>query len=175
MILFGALFAVFSHRLRQGTVFADPYLWHAVVFATVFNVAVVWAIRLYPDWMWMYFLKDSHNTPSEYVYLFVFLYYFPVIFGFYLGRDLRRVSFLFWLFFMAGLIAVEAWLILKLFDRYAVLGTNEAYLSGKAISLFGPENPLSLVMNGAVGVMIVYFLVVAFFYRRSEKKKLAGR
>lgn len=169
MILFGALFAIFSRNDRQGTVFSNGYFWHGVVFTTIFNVPVFYAAFKFPDWMWMYFLENSYNTPSELAFIFLFLYYLPYTLGFYLGRDLKRFSIPLWFLFLLSQIGAEVWLIGRLFARYSVIGTREEFFSGKAVSLFGPDNPIALVMNSAVAVMIAYFLLVVFFYRRHNK------
>lgn len=169
MILFGAIFAIFSKNDRQGTVFSDGYFWHGVVFTTIFNVPVVYAICQYPDWMWMYFLENSHNTKLELIYIFIFLYYLPYTLGFYLGRDLKRFSIPFWFLFILSQIGAEVWLIGRLFDRYSVIGTREEFLKGQAAALFGPDNPIAFVMNSSVAAMGVYFLVVVIFYRRKNK------
>jgi hypothetical protein len=169
MILFGALFAVFSKNDRQGAVFSDGYFWHGIVFTTIFNVPVVYAVFKYPDWMWMYFLENSHNTPLELIYIFLFLYYLPYVLGFTLGRDLKHFSVPLWFLFLLSQIGTEVWLIGRLFARYSVIGTREEFLSGQAVALFGPDNPIALVMNSSVAVMIAYFLLVVFFYRRPNK------
>jgi hypothetical protein len=170
MLLFGALFALFSDALRQHSVLTDPYLWHALIFASIFNIAVFYALHLFPDWMWMYFRDDSSNTRHELIYLFVFLYYLPVIFGYYLGRDLKRVSLFFWFLFILFLALAEAWLIWHLYDRYSVIGTNQEFASGTAISLFGPQNPMSTVMNGSIGGMVVYFIFVIVLYKKRPRR-----
>ncbi len=170
MILFGVLFSFFANPKRQASVLTDPFLWHCFVFTTIFNAAVLYAIKHYPDWMWMYFLEDSKNTVPELIYLFVFLYYFPVIFGYFLGRDIRRVSLLFWFVLILLLIAAEVWIVMHLFGRYSVVGTQVDYLFGNGVPLFGAESPLSTVMNASVGGMVVYFFFVVYLYRKRQKR-----
>lgn len=167
MILFGALFSLLSQS-AQTPFYKESAFWHGLVFTSIFNVAVVYAILFYPDWMWMYYLEDSRNTLGELVYLFVFLYYLPYLLGYYLGRDLRHKNWMLCLALIGSMAVVEVWLVIHLFDRYAVIGTREQYLAGKAISLFGPDNPIGFVMNGSVVVMILYFIGAVILYRRQR-------
>lgn len=169
MILFGALFSLFSDPGRRCSVFSEGYFWHGVLFSSLFNVAVLYAAIHYPDWMWGYFLTDSANTTGELVYLFVFLYYLPYALGYYLGRDLKRFSWVLTVGLCLVMAAVEGWLIYHLFDRYSVIGTRGDFLAGKAVSLFSPDNPIGPVMNGAVVLMIIYFLILAFSYRKKRR------
>lgn len=169
MILFGALFAIFERTDFRRSVWSSRFFWHGVVFATIFNLAVAYAIWKYPDWMWMYFPEDSRNTAIELVYLFVFLYYLPYALGFYLGFDIKNRSFVLWLAFLAALAGSEAWIVSRLFDRYSVIGTRAEFEGGAAVSLFSPENPIGPVMNGAVALMIAYFIAVAYRHRQSRK------
>jgi hypothetical protein len=170
MLLFGALFSLFSRPLSGKSIFADIYLWHGLIFTTIFNSAVIYAALYYPDWMWMYFLEDATNTPAELVYLFVFLYYMPYLLGFYLGRDFKRISLSATYFFILALGLTEAWIIRLLFDRYSVIGTNSEFQMGQAVSLFGPDNPIGLIMNASVGVMCVYFILVLFLFRHQRNR-----
>lgn len=173
MLLFGALFAAFENVDFRRSIFSSVYFWHGVVFASIFNVAVIYAIIHAPDWMWMYYLTDVKNSPQELVYIFIFLYYLPYALGFYLGLDLKRMGMGLWLLLVLSLGGAEAWIIIHLFDRYAVVGTTQEYLEGTAISLFSPDNPLGPVLNGSVALMIIYYLVVAFLSRRRKKLTLS--
>lgn len=167
LILFGVLFSLFTRKEGgEVSVFSSRYFWHGLVFATIFNGAVVYAIIKYPDWMWMYYLEDSSNSPLELIYIFIFLYYFPYILGFYLGRLLVFKGKRLWLLLAGFLLAWEGWIVFHLFDRYSVVGTREEFLSGTAVSLFSPENPVGMAMNVSVGLMVVYYLVVWWLYRR---------
>lgn len=116
----------------------------------------------------MYFVEDSQNSVLELIYIFIFLYYLPYALGFYLGYDIKNRSKSLWASFAVFLIAAEIWVVCHLFDRYLVVGTREAYLNKTAISLFDPANPLGPVMNGSVGVMIIYFFLVFFRWRRTR-------
>lgn len=173
MMLFGGLFAVLEGPDTRRSIFASSYFWHGLVFTTVFNVAVVYAIRFYPDWMWMYFLPDSHNTKAELIYIFAFLYYLPYALGFYLGYDLKRIGLFLWMIFMLALVGAEVWIVSHLFNRYSVVGTNEEFLQGTAVSLFSPQNPMGPVMNGSVVVMVLYFIGVLFLSRRRKRSGLS--
>ena len=173
MLLFGALFALFtSKEVPGGSIFSSRYFWHGLVFTTLFNAVVFYSALKFPDWMWMYFLENSRMGGVTLAYLFLFLYYIPYAAGFYLGRDAVRRGFFFWLVLALLFVVAEIWLVWKLFDRYSVIGTRTEYLEGKGISLFSPENPIGLYMNGTVGLMIIYYLWVAWHYRRSQKKSL---
>ncbi len=174
MILFGALFAYFGDLRKPSALFYNVYFWHGLVFTTIFNVAVVYSALTYPDWMWMYFLEstDAQNSLSELLYLFLFLYYLQYVFGFMLGQELKKLSTMLWGIFVGLQILAEAWLIVHFFDRYRVIGTRDEFLAGSAVSLFGPDNPISLVMNGSVVVMILYFIVVASRFKK-RKSRLA--
>lgn len=171
MMFFGALFALFTRKESvRGSVFSSAYFWHGLIFTTLFNAAVFYAALQFPDWMWMYFLEDSRNSPVELIYLFLFLYYLPYILGFYLGHLLVLKSRGLWLLFALFLLGWEGWLIVRLFDRYSVVGTRQDYLNGTAISLFSPQNPIGIVMNLAVGLMILYYLVVSWHYLRKYRR-----
>lgn len=172
MILFGALFAVFERNDRKHGVLSSAYFWHGLVFTTVFNVAVVYAILFYPDWMWMYFLPDSQNSLSELVYIFVFLYYLPYALGFYLGFDCKKKGIGLWLLWMAFLAGAEVWIVTRLFDRYALVGTNQDFINKTGVSLFSPDNPIGPIMNGALVVMALYLLFVLFLRRRQKRRPL---
>lgn len=171
IMLFGALFSLFT-RNEGGrlSVFSSRYFWHGLVFTTIFNGAVIYAIIKFPDWMWMYFLEDSTNSLIELIYIFIFLYYIPYILGFYLGHLLIVKSKAWWLGLSLFLLGWEAWVVLHLFDRYSVVGTREQFLNGTAVSLFSPENPVGLAMNLSVGLMVVYFIGVWWFYRKRKKE-----
>lgn len=172
MLLFGSLFAIFERSDYRGSVFGSRYFWHGVVFTTIFNLAVAYAIFKFPDWMWMYYREDARNTFAELVYIFFFLYYLPYALGFYLGFDAKNRSFALWAGLLILFAAAEAWIVWKLFDRYSVIGTREEFLNGTAVSLFGPQNPIGLVMNGSVGLMIVYYAAVVMWYRKSKRNRL---
>lgn len=169
LIFFGVLFAIFDRSERGNLiVFRSSYFWHGFLFSTIFNVAVVYAIIRFPDWMWMYFVEQSRNNFWELIYLFVFLYYLPYILGFYLGRVVLLKGLKWWgitLLFFAGW---EVWLIAHLFDRYSVIGTRTDFLEGKGVSLFSPANPIGPVMNLSLGAMAVYFIVLVV---HSKKRK----
>lgn len=167
MLLFGSLFSLFERQGFGRPLYCSRYFWHGVVFTTIFNVAVFYGILKFPDWMWMYFLEDSRNSAAELVYIFVFLYYLPYALGFYLGYDFKNRSKALWAGFAVFLAASEIWIVLHLFDRYSVVGTRQEYLAKTAVSLFAP-NPLSPVMNGSVAVMVVYFLVVFFRWKKTR-------
>ncbi|MCP5465002.1 MAG: hypothetical protein H7A33_08270 [Deltaproteobacteria bacterium] len=170
MILFGALFALFSRQNSVRSVFSDKAFWHGVVFTTLFNVAVVYAIVFYPDWMWMYFLEDGRNSWDEIIVIFILLYYLPYCLGYYLGRDLKRLSPVFPVLLLISMALAELYLVVKLFDRYAVIGSTFEYKAGTAISLFAPENPIGPVMNGAVAAMVIYFFAFWYWNRKQSKK-----
>ena len=123
----------------------------------------------------MYFVENARNTPLEIAYIFLFLYYLPYAFGFYLGNDAIRFSKITWGLILLFLAATEAYLIQHLFNRYSVIGTRAEFLSGTAISLFSPANPIGLVMNGSVAAMVVYFLGVLFFKLRRAQKCNSSR
>lgn len=172
MLLFGSLFAYFERTDYRGSVLGSRYFWHGVVFATLFNLGVAYAVATYPDWMWMYYREDSRNTPSELAYLFIFLYYLPYTLGFYLGFDAKNRSFALWFGLLAFFAAAEGWLIWKLFDRYSVIGTREEFLNGTAVSLFGPDNPIALAVNGSVVLMVFYYILVSMWHRKSKRNRL---
>ena len=172
MLLFGALFSLFASPLHRTVIFKEPFFWHGVIFTSIFNVAVVYAVVHFPDWMWMYYLQDARNTLPELVYLFAFLYYFPFALGFYLGRDLKRYSIVIWAAFVVVLMATEAWLVLVLFDRYSVIGTRAEFLLGEALPLFGPDNPIGPVMNGSVVGMVLYFILCLILFRRGIRRDI---
>ncbi len=169
LMLFGVLFAIFT-KSEGGNlmVFKSPYFWHGVLFSTIFNVAVVYAIVYYPDWMWMYFLEQSRNSLVELVYLFIFLYYLPYVLGFYLGRMALIKGLKWWLGALLFFAGWEVWLVAHLFDRYSVIGSRNDFFEGKALSLFGPENPIGPVMNSSLGVLAVYFIVLVIFYKKRK-------
>ncbi len=169
MMLFGFLFTRFKEASGDSSVFKSRYFWHSLIFATLFNVAVVYAIIKYPDWMWMYYVENSHNTLPELIFIFIFLYYAPVVLGFYIGHDLAKRGLVSWLLGLVFLIASEAWIISHLFDRYSHIGTNAEFQNGTALSLFSPQNPIGPVMNGSVGLMVVYYLLVLWCYRKKSK------
>jgi len=169
MLLFGTLFSLFSNPNSQRSIFTESYFWHGLVFTTIFNVAVVYAIIHYPDWMWMYFVENSSNTLVEILYIFAFIYYLPYVLGYYIGRDLKKKSWVLTLGCCVLLAAVEGWIIVHLFERYSMIGTKEEFLNGKAISLFSPDNPIGAVMNGSVAIMVVYFFVVLFLYKKRNR------
>lgn len=169
-MLFGVLFALFTRNEGgRRSVFSSPYFWHGIIFSTIFNGAVIYAIVRFPDWMWMYFLEDSTNSLIELVYIFIFLYYVPYILGFYLGRLLVLKGKRWWLLLALFLLGWEAWIVLHLLDRYSVVGTRQQFLDGTAVSLFSPENPVGTAMNMSVGLMVIYYLAVWWWYRKRSK------
>lgn len=169
LMLFGVLFSVFAGKETRGLcVFKSSYFWHGLIFSTIFNIAVVYAIIRFPDWMWMYFLQESRNTLFELVYLFIFLYYFPYLLGFILGCSFLEMGKMAWMAFVLFLVGWEGWLIAHLFERYSVVGTRDEFLNGTAVSLFSPQNPIGPVMNASVGLMIVYYGVVWWRHRKKR-------
>jgi hypothetical protein len=168
MILFGLLFSILEERDYRDSIFKSAYFWHGVVLSTIFNAAVVYAAIYYPDWMWMYYVSESLSLEA-YVYLFFFLYYLPYVLGFALGVEALRASRALWGFWALLMVAAEVWLVLTLWDRYSVVGTAEQFASGTAVSLFDPNNPLSLVMNISMLVMGAYY---AFLLFRRRKKRI---
>ena len=113
-------------------------------------------------------LKFSDVT--NYAFIIRSIVAFAVIFGYFLGRDIRRVSLLFWFVLILLLIAAEVWIVMHLFGRYSVVGTQVDYLFGNGVPLFGAESPLSTVMNASVGGMVVYFFFVVYLYRKRQKR-----
>lgn len=160
MLLFGALFAILTRR-GDGhfSVFSDAAFWKGIAFATIFNAAVLYAAIVYPDWMWMYFLEEPRMGFWPLLYLFLFLYYLPYILGFYLGRVVIGRGLIAWIVFCLFCLVWEAWLMATLYDRYAVVGTREEFLSGTALSLFSPSNRMGMILNGSVAVMVIFYLV----------------
>lgn len=169
MLLFGCVFALFSREPLGRFVFVDAYFWHGLIFVSIFNIVVIVSALRFPHWMWMYFLDKPKHTPLELVYIFLFLYYLPYALGYYLGRDLKRLSLIWGYFFILFMAATEAWLIWQLFDRYSVIGTWQEFQAGQAVSLFGSQNPLKNLMNGCLGSMVFYFMIVVFYYRRENQ------
>ena len=169
MILFGALFALFSDRTKRSFFLLDPFLWHALLFSSFFNIAVIYSWFKFPDWMWMYFVEGTNPSILEIGYIFIYLYYLPCILGYVFARELKSYSSVLWGIFMLFLALSEAWLIYDLFDRYSVVGTHEQFLAKTAVSLFDPANPLSFVMNGSVALMVIHFVAVVYFQRKKKR------
>ena len=167
-MLFGVLFSLLTRKESAGvSVFSSHYFWHGLVFSTLFNAIVLYSTLKFPDWMWMYFVEAPQLGMFDLAYIFFFLYYLPYGTGFYLGRDLlKRYKSAVWLLILF-LMAVEAWVVWKLFDRYEVIGTRQQFLDGTAISLFSPQNPIGPVMNGGVALMIIYYLTLWWKSRRN--------
>lgn len=117
----------------------------------------------------MYFIEGIELGVVGLIYIFIFLYYVPYIAGFVLGRCLARRSLLLgWVLFLF-FVGWEVWIVHYLFDRYSVIGTKSDYLNGTAISMFSPENPIGLISNVTVGVMIIYLLFVWWCHRKRLK------
>lgn len=169
MLLFGCVFALFSRKPVGRFVFADAYFWHGFIFISIFNIVVFVSALHFPHWMWMYFLDKSQHSVLELIYIFLFLYYFPYALGYYFGRDLKRLSLVWGFLFILFMAVTEGWLIWQLFDRYSVIGTLQEFQAGQAVSLFGPQNPLKNLMNGCLGLMIFYFMIVVFYYRQENQ------
>ena len=127
------------------------------------------SVLRFPHWMWMYFPENSRTGLVPLIYLFLFLYYFPYLLGFYLGKLFALKGKIQWLGFALFLLGWEGWLVWKLFDRYSVVGTREEFLNGTAISLFSPQNPVGTAMNASIGAMLVYYLFVWWLYRKKRK------
>lgn len=140
---------------------------------TIFNVAVVYAAIVFPDWMWMYFVDQGRNSFVEICFLLIFLYYLPFCLGFYLGLDLRRISGFFWFLMMVFCVVSEIWLIVHLFDRYSVVGTTEQYYQGTAVSLFNPHHALAPVMNASVALMVLHFIWVLYKFKQGGRRKVS--
>lgn len=167
MLLFGALFAILTRRGGGSfSVFSDAAFWKGIVFASIFNAAVLYAAIVYPDWMWMYFLEEPRLGFWPLLYLFLFLYYLPYILGFYLGKVVFARGIAVWIIFCLFCLGWEGWLIVTLFDRYAVVGTREEFLSGTALSLFSPSNRMGMILNGSVAVMVLFYLVCVWQHVR---------
>lgn len=170
LILFGVLFAPFANKdARDSSIFSMPSFWHGLLFSTLFNVAVFYAVLRYPDWMSMYFTAQSRTYSAiELIYIFLFFYYVPYFFGFYLGDVVLAKGRGLWIALILLLAVSEVWIVAHLFDRYSVIGTNQDYINKTGISLFSPQNPIGPAMNGSVGLMILYYLGLLWAYRKKS-------
>lgn len=173
VILFGMLFSFFERAERYRNLFSSPYLWHGLFFMTIFNVAVLYGALFYPDWMWMYFLEKSPQSWSVLVYLLLFFYYLPYLLGFFFGYELRNKSHFLWWCFVLGLLCAEGWLVVKLFDRYRMIGTREEFLNGTALPFLHPDNTMGLVVNLCAVVLILYYVLIFYKYKRESRKTLS--
>ena len=142
--------------------------WLGLGFATIFNAAALYAAFHYPDWMWMYFADAPTLKPLDLTYIFLFAYYVPFGLGYYFGLELRKMAWFLWFLSLVFCLAAEGWVVWRLFDRYSVVGTREQFYNGTALSLFSPENPIAFVMNGAVGLMAVYFILSVLLMRKKK-------
>lgn len=172
LILFGVLFAPFASKDARGlSIFSMPSFWHGLLFTTFFNAAVFYAILRYPDWMTMYFTVQSHPySVIELIYIFLFFYYVPYFFGFYLGDVVLTKGRGLWIALILFLAVSEVWIVAHLFDRYSVIGINQDYINKTGISLLSPKNPIGPVMNGSVGLMVLYYLGLLWVYRKKTRR-----
>lgn len=168
LLLFGLVFAFFSQKDKtHSDFFRQKAFWQGIVFSSLFNVAVLYAAIYFPDWMWMYFPENTiRNTATELIFIFVFLYYLPYVAGFLLGQALMVRFKKAYVVTLAIALGAEVWLVIHLFDRYSVIGSRADFLAGTATSLFSPQNPIGPVMNGSIGLMLIYLGWVIFRYKK---------
>lgn len=173
VILFGMLFSFFERSERYRNLFASPYFWHGLFFVTIFNAAVLYGAFFYPDWMWMYFLDTPPRSWQVLAYLLCFFYYAPYLLGFFFGYELKNASYFLWWCLVLGLLCTEGWLVVKLFDQYRMIGTREEFLNGTALPFLHPDNTMGLVMNLCAVVLILYYVLVFYKYKRESRKTLS--
>ena len=134
----------------------------SLILATIFNVSALASYFYCPDWMWMYFPEDAHTSAFGLIYVFALLYYLPLVASYILTQwmEVKKPNSSYaWI---AGMGALNVYIVAALFDRYFHVGTRAEYLSGVAKTLADPTNAVALPMNvggAALGAYGVYCIV----------------
>lgn len=169
VILFGVIFSFFENPSTKTTLCKSKAFWHGLVLTSLFNAAALYAVFVAPDWMWMYFTDTPTLSVPALIYIFIFLYYCPYIFGFWLGKELNYYHFSAKIIVPLLLVVTEGLLIWQLFPRYAVVGTRHQFLTQTAPSLFVNEHPVYLVMNVSLIFMVISFIISFWLLKKRPK------
>lgn len=158
MIFVGILFGHAVKGVPPGTLYQTRAFWSGLVIVFFFSSLAYYSYRIFPDWMFMYFVRSS-DIPWGIVALIFLGYFLAYNFGFFLKFDLektgRRVPWVVGAIFLllSGLI------ILPVRDRYLNVGTLEQYLAGQAIPLSdSPVGKLGMLMPVMAALGLGLFL-----------------
>jgi len=168
----GALAALLGRRSDNAL---RNWWWRGLIAVTVFLGTALLAYAKGPDWMWMYFLEPPDLSLFDLAFLSVMVYYVPYGAGFALSRRLDRQ-----MGRSGGFLALACSLILniyvlaRLFDRYAHVGTRADYLAGRAAFITG-DHPLKGTLNlGGATLAITAVVLIALAFRESRAARAAS-
>ncbi len=165
MSLFGSIYALIQKRGKESYLKESAFKL-GLLFSTIFIVSVLISFVMAPDWMWMYFPENPKTTLLDIIYLLIFLYYLPFIGGYILTRELMKKGWIQALSIPLISLLGEVFLIIRLWDRYSVVGRREEFLAGTAIPLW--KSSVNNVFNIAIPLLVIIFLVSVFLIRRKE-------
>ena len=154
----GLLFGYAVKGQPTKSLYQTRAFWSGLVVVFFFSSLAYYSYRLFPDWMFMYFVRSS-DIPHGIVALLFVGYFFAYNFGFFLKFDLskmgRKVPWIVGAIFLllSGLI------ILPVRDRYLNVGTLDQYLVGQVISLNdSPVGKLGMLMPVMAALGLGLFL-----------------
>ncbi|MDD5224705.1 MAG: hypothetical protein PHE84_12020 [bacterium] len=173
MMLFGAIFARLNTQKLSGggELLKSTWFFRGLILCALFTATAIWSYLRAPDWMWMYFLEDSHTSVPGLIYIVVVLYFFPYCLGYIWGiwaeQKRKNLS----LLVIGAAVALNVYIMFATFSRYQVVGTLEEFRAGKAALLSGP-NPVTLPMNLGAAAMVIFgiYCIVRFI---KENRKVA--
>ncbi len=175
MLAFGFAFSWFYERAEGKGLFASRAFIHGMIFASTFNLSVVFSYLVAPDWMWMYYPFSSETSVPGLVYIFIFLYYVPFILGYMLGARWRERRPWAWIPGLAASLVMEAIIVGVLFDRYFHVGTTAEYHVDPAAMMtladFPGYNRLGVIMNTFFAALFVYFVFLVWIFKLRKKKQ----
>jgi hypothetical protein len=157
---------------RRDDVSSRRWALRGAVATSVFLASALAAYAKGPDWMWMYFLEPPALTVVDLAFMAVVLYYLPFAAGFALTRAGERR----WpgrggLLVAASALVLNVYVVARLFDRYAHVGTRADYLAGRAAPLAG-DHALKGVLNAggaALGATLVVLVALAVVEARRAR------
>ncbi len=135
------------------------------IIVSAFIAIVYYSYLLAPDWMWMYFVRDS-DMPRWMVFYILILYYFAYDVGFFLKFELAKIRSSFPALMVAIALAASVIVVLPLKDRYTKVGTYDEYHAGGGVAL--PQSAVGTV-PGILSALLAPLAIGLLVWSRRQK------
>ena len=165
LILIGLAFSYGVRGEHSGSlVFSRAWISGKLI-VTAFVGIVYYSYLLAPDWMWMYFVP-ADSLPAWMVFYGLILYYFAYASGFFVGREIAKLSKLLPIVYILLMLAAEGAIIYALRDRYLVVGSLAEFKAGTAVPL--AESSVGGLPSVLSALLIPLSLVLILWSRRQK-------